>query len=297
MTRLADRIGWTRGEGCQELAEALATYEAVGLSGDLRAGCIEHRLDHVVASKITSFDLVSNIAPIDVDLASVDGVVAAVADGPHSPLAVDVAASLGSALGIKATVATAYHTNEDRSVAEERLERLTASHRDAIATEATASDHAAALVEDLAPNTLVVIGAPGGSWFHRQLFGPGHKMVVAAPNGVVVVRSSPRRCFAAAVDPTGVAIGRHLSVAEALRHLQHATAPVVDEGTLVGLVRRSALQQADGADPVETVMEPPVSVRADEPTTAAFELASFLDHGPVPVVDADGSVIGVLNED
>ena len=74
---------------------------------------------------------------------------------------------------------------------------------------------ATALVKDLPAQTLLVLGAPGGSWLQRQLFGPGHRLQVAAPGGSIVVRHAPRRCFHAMTSPSGHVAGPHLSVADA----------------------------------------------------------------------------------
>ena len=48
---------------------------------------------------------------------------------------------------------------------------------------------------------LVVIGAPGGSWFQRQLFGAGARLQAAAPGGVLVVRQDVPRVYQAMTAP------------------------------------------------------------------------------------------------
>lgn len=293
----SDRVAWTRGPGCLALAEALSDSEPIAMSDDLRRSCIANRVEYLVTKKLTSFDLVSAIVPHEVDLSSIDAVTAAVADGPHSPLAVDVAIQISAKLGIPASVATAYHTNEDRSVAEDRLDHLTAEVDHPVEHVAVASDTASTIVESLSSSTLLVMGAPGGSWFHRQLFGPGHKLVVAAPAGAVLVRSVSRRAFMDAEDPTSTALGRHLAVVDAKRVLVDPVAPVVDEGKLVGIVRKSKLENAEHDALLGDVMDPPVFVDAGEPVENASELSSFLEGSPIPVVDDSHRLVGVLRPD
>ncbi len=289
----SNRVAWTRGPGCLDLAATLSDEAPIAATGDLRSLCIENRIELLVSKKFTSFDLVSQVVPNEVDLTKIDAVTAAVADGPHSPLAVDIAARIGRSLGIPVAAATAYHANEDQSVATERLRLLTAPLAPDVDQIAIPSDKASAIVESLTPTTLLVIGAPGGSWFQRQLYGPGHKLIVAAPAGAVLVRSEPRRCFMDTHEPTASALSVHLAVGDAKRLMDDAIAPVVDEGRLVGIVRRTLIETSDDALAVGDLMEPPVSVDAGEPTDVAEELADFLDGGPIPVVDSD-RLVGLI---
>ena len=95
---------------------------------------------------------------------------------------------------------------------------------------------AKALIATLEPDTLLVIGAPGGSWMQRQLLGPGNQLRHAAPGGVIVVRSAEPRCFQKAKQ--GVVVSPWLQVEEARRiTLDAAAVPVVADGILVGIVR------------------------------------------------------------
>lgn len=289
----SNRVAWTRGPGCLDLAATLSAESPVAATDDLRSVCIEHRVELLVSKKFTSFDLVSQVVPNEVDLKKIDAVTAAVAEGPHSPLAVEVAARIGRSLEIPVSAATAYHANEDESVATERLKLLTDVVGMDIEQIAIPSDQASAIVESLTPTTLLVIGAPGGSWFQRQLYGPGHKLIVAAPAGAVLVRSEPRRCFMDIHEPTTSALSIHLSVGDARRVMVDPIAPVVEEGRLVGVVRRGVIESADNSLAVGDLMESPVSVEAGEPTEAAAELAAFLDGGPIPVVDSE-RLVGLI---
>ena len=289
------RVAWTRGPGCFELAALLSDEPPVAIDSDPRRTCISERIDCLVGKKLSSFDLVPVAVPRDIDLRGVESVTAAVGDGPHSPLAVAVAARVGSRLGIPAVVATAFHPSEGRSDAETRLSLLSSPYADAVDAMAVEAERAADLVETLPETTLLVIGAPGGSWFYRQIYGPGHRLAIAAPNGSITVRTSPRRCFHDAISPTGHAIGIHLPIPDARRLVRAPVAPVTDEGRLVGIVRASVLVQASDVATVEEVMEPPVAVEASEALDNAKALVAFLDGGPIPVVDDEGSLIGVLN--
>lgn len=288
------RVAWTRGPGCFELASLLSTETPIAVERDPRRTCIEERVDCLVGKKLTSFDLVPVAVPKDIDLSRVESVTATVGDGPHSPLAVAVAARLGLRLGIPAVVATAYHETEGRTNAETRLSTLSAPYPDTLESMAVEAQRASDMVEALPDTTLLVIGAPGGSWFYRQIYGPGHRLVVAAPNGSIAVRSAPRRCYHEASSPTGYAIGVNLSVADARHVVRSPVAPVSNEGRLVGILRKAVLDEADDEASIDQIMEPPVAVEASEPLDSVEDLSSFLDGGPVPVVDDEGRLIGVL---
>jgi CBS domain-containing protein len=288
-------VAWTRGPGCFELASLLSRESPIAVESDPRRTCIDERADCLVGKKLTSFDLVPVVIPKDVDLTRVESVTAAVGDGPHSPFAVSVAARLGSRLDIPAVVATAYHETEGRHIAEARLARLAEPVTEPVESMAVEAERAADMVEALPDTTLLVIGAPGGSWFYRHIYGPGHRLAVAAPNGSIAVRSAPRRCFHEASSAAGHVIGVHLSIADARHVIGSAAAPVTDEGQLVGIVRRAVLLAADDGASIDEIMEPPVAVEATEPLANAEDLSLFLDGGPIPVVDDDGTLIGVLS--
>jgi len=248
----------------------------------------------LVTRQLSSFDLVPVIVPHHVDLERVEAVTAAVGDGPHSQLAAAVASRLGAALDVPAELATVYRTPDEMPAALARLARLANSYPD-LGRRAVSEPTAARLIDSLTPGTLLVVGAAGGSWLQRQLYGTGHRLLVTAPRGAVVVRSAPRRCYQGATDPTGFALGCHLSVRDALRLMRYPVAPVADEGLLVGVVRVTTLAEADPALPIAAVMEPPVAIAAIEPTTAAADLHEFFGDSPVPVVDTAGYLIGTIS--
>jgi len=288
---LLRRVGWTRGRGCVELAELVGGEASLKLEGDREAFCFQHRLDALVARKLTNFDLVSTIVPSGVDFDAVTSIVAAVGPGPHSPLATAVAARLGERLELP-TEAVAVVRDEDESIeAKERLEDLLAA-LEVVSSRVIPGERALDLLEELPEGALLIAGAPGGSWLQRQLFGPGQRLLAKAPGGTIVVRRAPRRCFHHMIDPAGMVVGPHLSVGDARRVIAAPSAPVASDGKLVGIVRFTRAH--DDRAPVGDVMEAATSVVADELSTAIGEVCDFLDHGIVPVVGKAGDLVGVF---
>ena len=287
------RVAWTRGQACRQVAEALGDGSSRPLQSDRGRSCIADRIDLLVARRLSSFDLVPLVVPHDVDLDRIESVTAAVSDGPHSDLAAAIAARLAHKLGSAGELATLYRTPAERSAAVGRLQRIGRLHP-SLARRTVEANTAAALVHDLGPATLLVLGAPGGSWLQRQIFGPGHRLTVAAPGGALVARSAPRRCFHASLDLAGRVVGPHLTVTEGRRLLGDVVIPVAEGGRLVGIVRRDALRTAPDGLQLGDIMEPPVSVSATESLEAARDLHQFLDGGPIPVVDNAGHLIGMI---
>ena len=280
------RVLWTRGAGCREMAVSLG--EALAVSGDLGVACARHRADLLVARKLTSFSLVSTVVPHGFDPDVVTDVVAAVGGGPHSMLAGRVAAQLVESLGVPGSLVSASPAPEDDAVAEAVLQEV-GDALPGLALKVVRAESARHLVDGMPEGSLLVVGAPGGSWFQRQFFGPGRQLVVRAPAGAVVVRRAPRRCFHAMDDP--VAFGPQMPVSEALRLLEDDSAPVVEEGRLIGIVRRSVLE-SNARGEVGMVMEDPVFVREDDALDATSEIAGFVS--PIPVVDGEGRLRGVI---
>ena len=288
------RLAWTRGRGCSELVELLGASNSFRVEGDLMASCVDNGADGLVTRKLSDFDLVPAFIPYAFeDFATVGSVTAAVADGPHSELAARVAATIAEGLGVPAEVATVFRSGDEEPHARERLARLRPVVP-GVKLRAVEGPSAVSLVEQLAPDALLVVGAAGGSWLQRQIYGPGHRLLVKAPSGAIVVRDAPRRCYHQASDASGVAFGPQMSAVDAGRLIAHPSVPVAQDGLLVGVVRSAAIHGADGGATVADVMEAPVSVRVDEPTDAADEIRAFLDGGPVPVVDRKGRLVGVM---
>ncbi len=281
------RVLWTRGDGCRELAPALG--EAGPVEGDLRAACLRQRADLLVARKVTSFSLVSTAVPHGFRPGTVSGIVAAVGGGPHSILAAAVADRLGSHLEVPASLASGSRSPGEDIVAEAVLAEVSVA-APGLPAKVVRADSARSLVAGLPGGTLVVVGAPGGSWLQRQFFGPGRRLVVKAPAGAVVVRRAPTRCFQVMTEP--LAFGSGMPAAEARRLLTAPSAPVVEDGRLVGVVHRRALDRADRGSVVGSVMDDPIAAFDDAGLEVLIDLPAEVD--PVPVVDHAGRLRGVI---
>lgn len=281
------RVLWTRGDGCRELAPGLG--EAGPVEGDLRAACLRSRADLLVARKMTSFSLVSLAVPHEFRPGTVSGIVAAVGGGPHSILAAAVAERLGGHLEVPASLASGSRSPGEDGAAESVLAEVSVA-APGLPAKVVRADSARGLVAGLPSGTLVVVGAPGGSWLQRQFFGPGRRLVVKAPAGAVVVRRAPARCYQVMTEP--LAFGPGMPAAEARRLLAAPSAPVVEDGRLVGVVGRPALERAERGSLVGSVMDEPIAVLDDAALDALAELPADLD--PVPVVDHAGRLRGVI---
>ena len=287
------RVAWTRGDGCLPLADMLSGGSPIAVGRDLARTCIDQRVDWLVTRRLTGFDLVSQIVPRGVDLDRVRSITVAVGDGPHAPLAAAVAERLSQALGVPAELATVYREIDEMPAAIARIERLSRLHPN-LGRRVAHAKSAVGLLDTLDRFNLLVVGAPEGSWFQRQLVGPGQTLADSAPGGAIVVRSAPERCFHASADAAGHAIGPELQVAEARRLVSTPAAPVARNGRLIGLVRERTLASAPDDATVAEVMEAAVAVRPTEPLAAVQELDSFFESSPVPVVDDGSRLVGVV---
>jgi hypothetical protein len=148
------------------------------------------------------------------------------------------------------------------------------------------------LVEQLDEGTLLVLGAPGGSWLSRSRTGPGARLRRTAQAGAIVVRSAPDRVFRFMGEPVYVAPLRQAD--DTLRIHPQNTLAVAEGGRLVGLVRREGLIRA-GGDPVESVMEEALSVRVDETILQAWDLEPTFGKDPIPVTDHEEHLVGGLS--
>ena len=148
------------------------------------------------------------------------------------------------------------------------------------------------LVETLEEGSLVVFGAPGGSWLQRSMLGPGARLRSRAPAGAVMVRSAPDRVFRWMGDPVFVSPMR-LADDTLLLHREKVLA-VADEGLLIGLVRRELLEGAGGAA-VGTLMEEALSAKVDETIAEAMTLEPTFGRDPIPVTDHDEHLVGALS--
>ena len=216
---------------------------------------------------------------------------AAVGGGPHSLLAAATARRIADRCGVPAKVVAGYGRPDLRRAAQQALE-LVASAGIGLPMEAVATEHPLELVAALPEGTLVVLGAPGGSWFQRQFFGPGARLRAAAPGGVVVVRQDVRRVYQVMSAPA--AVGSHMRVRDVLELTTDPVVLVAEYGKLVGIVRRDMLNDLRSHVEVGTVAELPITVAADEPVDHILLLLDEQLGGPVGVVTGDGRLVGVV---
>ena len=282
---------WTRGAGCRELAGLLGS-DSIRVVGDLQAACVDHRAELLVSRRLPGdFELVSLAVPVDLRLDKVEAVAAAVAGGPHSALAALTASRLGRALGVPALMASAYSAEGKRSEAVAVIEKL-APEVPGLEYRAVHAADMGGLIADLPQGTLLVIGAPGGNWFQRLIFGAGARLRMRAPVGAIVVRQAPPRVFQAMVDP--IYVGPWREAADTLRTHDEKALAVVDQGMLIGVVRRETLEEAHHHAPVAEIMDEPLAVDRLEAVAAAEPLRVVFDGGPVPVTDQVGHMVGSL---
>lgn len=286
-------VVWTRGKGCVELAGLLAPGgEPIRIGGNLIGECIDRRADLLVSKKLPGdFDLVSVAIPVDFQPDNVTSVVAAVAGGPHSLLAATVAVRLGLALGVPSEMVSASVPLDETPGATEVLDRIGSSVPD-ITGRVVEVEGIDRLVQDLDDGALVVLGAPGGSWLQRAMFGPGARLRRTANAGAVVVRSAPDRVFRFMGEPVYVAPLREAT--DTLMFHAENTLAVAEEGRLIGLVRRERLLDA-GTASVGSVMEDAVSVRVDGTIEEAWELEPDFGEDPIPVTDHEEHLVGGLS--
>lgn len=290
------RRGWkvvhTRGEGVRDLAVLLAAGEPLPAVGDLGSACLAARAEMLVARHLTATDLVKQAVPYRVGLPEVRAVVAAIGTGPHLSLVAEIADRLATVLEVPAVLMAA--SPDDLR---DKAARVALDHAGRISPGSTrvlvrATD-VGRLLDDLPAGSLLVLGAPGGSWLQRQFFGAGRRLKVGAPAGAVVVRDAPPRSYQRAEE--AAAFGPEMRAADALRLMAHPAVPVARDGRLVGMVRGIELLACPGDAPIGTVMEPPVSVPWDAPAAAAAGPSADLGGAPVPVVGPEGELIGVLS--
>lgn len=286
------KVVWTRGRGCHELAEVLGGEQVDRIQGDLAEGCISERADVLVAKKLPSdFDLVNIVVPVDFDAEKVTSVVATVAGGPHSVLAAETAVRLAANLGVRAEMISAARSPEEIETAREMLNQVGADLPD-VKRRVLVVDGISELVDDVDDGSLLVLGAPGGSWLNRSRTGPGARLRRTAQAGVVMVRSAPDRVFRFMGEPVYVAPLRQAD--DTLRIHTENTLAVADGGRLIGLVRRERLVRA-GGEPVASVMEDALSVKVDETILEAWLLEPTFGPDPIPVTDHEEHLVGGLS--
>ncbi|MCL1601479.1 MAG: hypothetical protein M3112_08100, partial [Actinomycetia bacterium] len=189
-------------------------------------------------------------------------------------------------------IVTASATPDDDAQAEAILADLDLE-RYSMTCDVVRAGTAKGIVDTFSPGTLLVLGAPGGSWMQRQFFGPGRKLLYSASGGAVVVRSAPRRCFQAA-GPVA-ALGTRMRVRDAELIIDGRPAvPVAEDGQLVGIVRTEMLLACSDETTIGEVMEEPVFLHVDDVAEDSEHVAQFLGGGAVPVVDRGGNLFGEI---
>jgi hypothetical protein len=229
--------------------------------------------------------------PVGFNPEHVTGVVATVAGGPHSILAARTAALLGARLGVEAEMVSAISPGDDSATALATLERIGASVP-GLTGRSVDVDGISSLAQDLDEGSLLVLGAPGGSWLQRAMLGPGARLRSQARAGAVMVRSAPDRVFRWMGEPVFVGPLRHAD--DTLRIHQEKVLAVADDGVLVGLVRREKLIDA-GDTAVAAVMEDAQSAKVDETLDEASALTPTFGNDPIPVTDHDEHLVGGLS--
>ncbi len=286
-TEIPLRAVWTRGKGCADLATALDP-DAVRVNGDVGDACIEHRASLLVTRRLsTKFDLIPSAVPHDLDLAAMTGVAALVGGGPHSLLVAEVTARLAERTSLPGRMLCAYRTPGEQAEALTTVELLYRAVPQ-LEYRTVRVDRAQEVVDQLAEGEAIVVGAPGGSWLQRQVFGTGARLVAKAPAGAVVVKSAPDRVFQYMTEPHYVS--PHMSVADVQRLFDVATLAVVDQGMYLGMLRMDALAGASRQESVSTYVAPVDAVRLTDPLPDAEpEVAES-----IPVTDESGKLLGVL---
>lgn len=252
--------------------------------------CVESRADLLVTGRLGSFDLTAVAVPNGFDTDAVGHVVAAIGAGPHSTLAADVAYLIGKSLEVPTEFVTAAPTEVGSSTSG-TLGRLT-QDRPGTTWRTVDSADPTRLLATAPDRSLLVVGAPGGNWFQRQLFGPGAKLRAHAPAGSVVVRSAPRRVFHRSEDMK-LWVAPQLQAQDALGVMTDPVVAVVEGGLLVGIARRSALT-APGVGTVGDVMEPPPTVSMTDALDTVAELGDFFEGSPIPIVNDEGRLVACV---
>lgn len=270
----------------------LADDDPQRVEGDLVDGCIQNRADFVVAKKMPgSFDLANVAVPVDFDAERVGRISATVAGGPHSELAAATAHHIAMKLGLPLEIVSAHRDADDLGSAIDIVAQYGAMFPAAERRVVQANDMNE-LIDTAEGHSLIVVGAPGGTWLRRNRFGRGARIKGAAPAGAVMVRSAPDRVYRFMSEPVYVA--PLLQAADTLRlHPQNVLA-VAERGRLVGVVRRETLVQV-GSQTVESVMEGPISAKVDETIEEAMELEETFGQDPIPVTDHSENLVGGLS--
>ncbi|MCL1593854.1 MAG: CBS domain-containing protein [Actinomycetia bacterium] len=288
----SERVAWTKGSAHLEVAKLLGG-DPIRVTGDLDMSCLANRVDLLVTKRFPRSLLVPTVVPVGFDASEIRQVVVAVGLGPHTPRAVSTAERVAQSLGITGTLMTAYAAQDDAEEAHERLAQH-ATATSGFTIEAIATSDPRSLTDHLSKDTLLVHGAGGGSFLDRHFTGTGSRLTSRSQGCVLVVKDAPQRCFQVMLDPTEFAISPDLLVGDALQLMAYPFAPVVIAHRLVGIVRVGDLIHASPADTIGDLVRETPDVEQCDPAEIIDAAREDLGPGPVPVVDADRNLVGVI---
>jgi CBS domain-containing protein len=288
------RVVWAGGSQAQDLANSLAASEVTKAGSNLASSCIDARADLLVLSNRTSLDLCSVAVPHSFSSQATASIVAAVGGGPHSFLAATLASWLSDALGVPASAVFGYSDPAGLSGAHAVLDQLT-DRLPQLTSRTVEALSPSAMVQALPSGTLLVVGAPGGSWFQRRFFGPGARIRAKASDGTIVVNYRPA-CVYQIMQPP-IAFGPKMRVADALQLSEGLDVHVAERGKLLGTVRIEALDHADRDQEIHQIMDTEIFLSVDDPINEAVELVTLHDNGLVPVVDDQSYLVGCVSSE
>jgi CBS domain-containing protein len=286
------RVVWAGTNEAQRLASQLSGATASKAQSNLVQSCIESRASLLVLSKRTSFRLCSFAIPHGVNLDTTRSVVAAIGGGPHSALAAELADRLAKSLSVPASAVCGYSNPEEISRAEAVADAMAVRlpHLDTRIVEASSP---AEMVGALPNNTLLVVGAPGGSWFQRRFFGPGPRIQAKAPGGTIIVNHNPDRVYQVMRAP--VAYGPHMRVADAVAVAKGLDVTVAEDGTLIGTVTHEHLASAAPDAELHMIASDAAFLSAEDEIEEAIDLLDSISIRSIPVVDGRARLIGSVS--
>jgi CBS domain-containing protein len=270
----------------------LSDDTATKAGANLTASCIDSKAGLVVLSNRTSFDVCSTVVPHGFSSEATRSIVAAVGGGPHSLLAATLADWLSQMLGVPACAVYGHSDPSDLSHGEDVLSRTVARlpRMDVRTVEASGP---AAMVGALRAGTLLIVGAPGGSWFQRRFFGPGARIVAKAPSGTIVVNHSPARIYRVMQPP--LAYGPNMRVSDALQLSEGSDVVVAENGKLLGTVKAETLRGARRDLELHQFVDGGLFLSQDDEISEAIDLIATYGGGLVPVVDDQERLVGCVS--
>ena len=285
-------IVWAGGGEARELAAVLSNDRAVRAGANIASSCIDAKADLLVLSNRSSFDLCSVVVSQGFDRDATRSIVAAVGGGPHSNFAATLTDWLSRSLGVPGRAVYGYSEPSDRPNGEAVLgtiaEQLPQLDVDTVEVSSPAS-----MVEMLDEGTLLVVGAPGGSWFQRRFFGPGARIQAKAPGGTIVVTENAERVYRVMRRP--LAFGPSMKVRDALQLSEGFDAAVAENGNFLGTVEAAKLRRAPVDLELHQVMDSEMFLSADDEITEAIGLLATHGTACIPVVDSSTRLVGCVS--